>query len=192
MRGGKLRRNSKNIYRVLDKKDIMKQFSIILGMVTLAVLTSCSLSAQNPAISNKYADKEIANFIQNFEMSNHRDVTVDSNLLQRFTEDFPVTHSAEWESNGEIYEVEFEIRSRDFQAYYDKEGNLLMYKQEIPKRELPINVKNTAKAKYPQFRFEDDLEKIVKGTQTFYKIEMERGDMDVTVFILNTGELINK
>jgi hypothetical protein len=153
----------------------------------IATLTSCNSFAQNPAISTKYTNKEIANLVQNYEKSNHRDIWAEGILLQKFQKDFLNAYSVEWETNDEICEVEFEIKDRDFKAYYDKDGNLLMYKQEIREGELPAAVKKSAKTKYPQHRFED-LEKIVKGTQTFYKVEMEYKEMEITMFLASNGE----
>ncbi|MDR1169237.1 MAG: hypothetical protein LBK97_00185, partial [Prevotellaceae bacterium] len=46
------------------------------------------------------------------------------------------------------------------------------YVQEIHRSELPAVVKNAAESKYPKYRF-DDIDTIRRGTEIFYKIEME-------------------
>lgn len=147
--------------------------------------------AQNPAISTKYSNSEIAAFVQNYKNTRERDVFADGILLERFQRDFPKASDVEWETNGEIYEVDFDVKFRDFAAYYDKEGNLLMYKQEIREKELPAIVKTAAESKYPKYKFED-IEKVVKGTETFYKVEMELRDTEVTMFIASEGRIINE
>jgi hypothetical protein len=167
-----------------------KNFLRIVCFSLLTIFVSCTAFSQSPAISKKYSDEEIIKLIQNYEKSNHRDVMgVDNVLLQRFRRDFANAFSVEWETNDELYEVEFEIKDRDFKAFYDKDGNLLMYKQEIRERELPKTVKKAAKANYAQYRFED-LEKIAKGTQIFYKVEMEYREAEVTMFITDAGEFL--
>jgi hypothetical protein len=170
----------------------MKKILVLsAGLICTAFVTS--LFAQNPAISTKYSNKEIATFLLNYKHTHHRNVLPEGVLLQKFQQDFPNAHDVEWESNGGIYEVEFEIKFRDFEAFYDKDGNLVMYKQELRERNLPAVVKTAAEAKYPKYRFED-IEKIVKGTETIYKIEMEMDfrDNEVTMFITNEGKFISE
>ena len=166
----------------------MKKHFLILAT---AMMFTCMLFAQTPAISTKYTDAEIAELIRRYKNSRSRDVRVDGALLQKFQRDFPNARSVEWETNGEIYEVEFDIRSREFEAYYDKDGNLLMYKQEIHARELPAVVKNAAEARLPGYRF-DDIEKVRKGTQTTFVIEMERGDIEYKLVVSNDGQILSQ
>lgn len=171
----------------------MKQCKILLQTATFmlfATLASCSSFSQNPVISTQYSDAEINNFVQNFNYSPNRDVVVDGVLLQNFKQHFTDTRDVEWETNDEIYKVEFEIQTRDYYAYYDKDGNLLLYKQDIHKGELPEAVLKAAKEKFPKYRF-DDMDKIVKGSQTFYKVEMELGERDVTMHIASDGTILD-
>jgi hypothetical protein len=159
-----------------------KIFFILTAMFINAVLF-----AQSPAISTKYSDEEIAIFIKNYKNSRERDVIPTGVLLKKFQQDFPNAYDVEWETNDEIYEADFDVKFRDFTAYYDKDGNLLMYKQEIRKTELPAVVKTAAEAKYPKYRFED-IKKVVKGTEIFYEIEMEYRDSEVEMLITSEGK----
>jgi hypothetical protein len=99
----------------------------------------------------------------------------------------------EWETDGDIYEVEFEVKFRDYEAYYDVKENLLMYVQEIYHSELPAIVKNAAESKYPKYRFED-IDKIRQGSEVFYKIEMERksSDLEVKLLIKDDGAILEE
>lgn len=166
------------------KKKLILSLALISGMLS-------ALCAQNPVISTKYSDKEITTLIQNYKKARHHDVWPDDILQKKNQQDFSYTANAEWETDNEIYEADFEIKFRDFEAFYDKEGNLLMYKKEIHEKEIPAIVKTAAESKYPKFSFED-IQKIVKGTETFYKIEMEFKDTEVTVLVTNEGKLISE
>jgi hypothetical protein len=157
--------------------------------VTTVLLINGLLLAQTPAISEKYTDAEIETLIKNFNQSKSRDLIVTGNLLNRFQQDFPNAKSVEWETNDEIYNVEFEVKSCDFDAYYDKDGNLLMYKHEIKEKELPAVVKTAATSKYPKYRFEE-IEKRVIGKKIFYKIEMELKDTEVDMIISEDGKFL--
>lgn len=162
----------------------------ILSLLAV-MLFSSTLIAQTPVISNKYSNAEIATLIENYRTSRQRDVLVDVALAQKFQQDFPKAYDVEWETNGEVYSVEFDVKFRDFEAYYDKDGNLLMYNQEIRDRELPAVVKTAAEAKYPKYKFEDEV-KIVKGTETFYKIDMELRDTEISILVTNEGKIISE
>ena len=152
-------------------------------------LISCTLSAQGPtpAISTKYSDKEIADLIQDYEMSRSRDVRPTAALQQKFQQDFPGARSVEWETNDVVFEVEFKIGDREFEAYYDAEGNLLKYEQEIHASELPEVVRAAIRQQFPRHR-PDDVERIVEGTQTYYKVELKHRDREFTVYFTSTGE----
>jgi hypothetical protein len=159
--------------------------------LTTTLMISGILSAQTPAISTRYSDSEIIALIQNYKRSRERDVFAEGMLLEKFQRDFPKAHGIDWETNGEIYEVEFDLKVRDFAAFYDKDGHLLMYRQDIRERELPAIVKTAAEAKYPKYRFED-IEKIIRGTETLYKLEMEYKDTEVTVFVTGGGKIVTE
>ncbi len=160
-------------------------------LILSAALISTALFAQNPDISKKYSDNEIETLIQNYKKTLHRDVSVDGVLLQKFQQDFPNAYSIEWETNEQLYEVEFWIKLCEFKAFYDKEGSLLMYKKEVRERELPAVVKTAAEVKYPKYKFED-IEKTVIGTKTLYEIEMEFQDSEVKMVITNAGKFISE
>jgi hypothetical protein len=111
-----------------------------------------------------------------------------SKLATKFKADFPKTSDVEWEVTDSIYEVEFDVRFRDWTAYYDVEGNLLMTVEEIYRSELPAVVKNAAETKYPKYHFED-IDRIRRGTEVFYRIEMELRDTEVELLVQSNGTI---
>jgi hypothetical protein len=165
--------------------------SKMILVLSVLLLSSCVATAQGPAISTNYSDSEITELIQNFRNSRSHDTFPTGVLQQRFLQDFPNARDVEWETNNEIFEVEFQIGNRDFMAYYDSEGNLILYRQEIRVSDLPAVVRTAAEGRFPNFRFED-IYRIAKGTQTFFRIGMERGDNDVRVYITSNGEIMNR
>jgi hypothetical protein len=169
---------------------------------SLSAITACIFLAQaaeaqpHPAISGKYSNEEIVQAIEKHKASRSYDVAPPAALLQKFHADFPKARDVEWETAGDVYEVEFEIGtfeigSRDYDAYYDATGNLLMVVEEIRRSELPAIVKNAAENKYPKYHFED-IHKIRRGTETLYKVEMEHSfsDMEVKLLIKADGAFL--
>ncbi|MDR1022426.1 MAG: hypothetical protein LBL94_04020 [Prevotellaceae bacterium] len=141
-----------------------------------------------PAISNAYSNEAIAEMIRKYRTSRSYDVMPPSKLAAKFNADFPKARDVEWEMADSIYEVEFGVRRRDWKAYYDAEGNLLMTIEEISRSELPAVVKNAAEAKCPKYHFED-IDKIRRGTEVFYRIEMELRDTEVKLLVQSNGTI---
>lgn len=169
----------------------MKKIS--LGLLTLLVVFFMSMpaSAQSPAISTNYSNEQVDKMLQDFKVNYSTNVRPTQVLEQKFMQDFPGAHDIEWETAANIYEVEFEIRRDDYKAYYDAQGNLIMYVHDAYQSDLPAVVVNKIQAEYPNYRF-SDVEIIAKGTEVLYKVEVERGDMEVKYIIKNDGTVLNK
>ncbi|MDR1130414.1 MAG: PepSY-like domain-containing protein [Prevotellaceae bacterium] len=171
----------------------MRLIRVSAAAAGLFFLVQTAFAQANPAISNEYSNEEIVRMIKKYKSVHSRDAVPSATLHQKFQADFPKARDVEWESNGEVYEVEFELKSGDCKAYYDAKGNLLMHVQEIYRSELPAVVKNAAENKYPKYKFED-IEKIRRGSEVFYKIEMERksSDMEVKLLIGDDGAILKE
>lgn len=142
-----------------------------------------------PVITAQYSIEEIAEMIRLFNISRENNVVPPTELQQKFKTDFPNVYDVEWEFGADIYEVEFEIAYRDYDAYYDRQGVLLMYVTELMLSELPEAVKNAVSARYYGYRIED-IDRINIGTDIFYRIELENGNIELTVSLKPDGTLI--
>jgi hypothetical protein len=171
----------------------MRTAKIFLCGLTAILCTYCAKSQifneVTPVIAGKYSDTEIDSLIRAYASLPSRDATPSQALQQKFAKDFPNAHDVEWETAESIFEVELELGYTDYKAYYDKEGNLLMYGYEVRESKLPAAVRDAAKALYPKYRF-DDIKKVHKGTAVFYKVEMERRDSEVKMVIKSDGSLV--
>lgn len=166
----------------------MKHLKILSMAAGLLFIQAAA--AQNPAISTQYSNEEITQKVKTYKASHSRDVIPPANLQQKFRADFPKASDVEWETAGEVYEVEFDVRFRDWKAYYDGGGNLLMTVEETYCSQLPAVVKNAAETKYPKYHFED-IDKIRRGTEVFYKMEMESRDTEVELLIQPDGTILD-
>ncbi|GHT07693.1 hypothetical protein FACS189432_00060 [Bacteroidia bacterium] len=166
----------------------LKNLSIAAGLLFLQ-----TAAAQSPAIDSRYSDSTIVRMVEKFRASHSRDVFPAAHLQQKFQNDFPKARDVEWETANDIYEVEFEVGNRDFKALYDTNGNLLMVNEEIHRSALPAVVKNAAESKYPKYSFED-IHKIRRGTETVYKIEMEKqfSDTEVRLLVKSDGTVVEE
>jgi hypothetical protein len=162
------------------------------SMTGLLFVMSLTAAAQAPAISTNYSDEQIEMQIQRYHAADSRDVFPLEALSQRLKKDFPAAYDIEWEEAAGIYEAEFEIKRKDYKAYYDAEGNLLMYAFDIRLSEVPTIVTNAAKAKYPKFKLDRDAQKILKGKNTFYQITMERGETEIETTFKSEGGFVKE
>ena len=168
----------------------MKTLKLKLLLLLITPLFFQYSLGQNPAVSKKYTNEEIDKMVRAFRMEHSQNVMPSELLMQKFSKDFPKAYDIEWEKATNLYEVEFEIRGADYEAYYDEQGNLIMYKHDIYPSDLPELIRKKVKNLYPNYRF-DDIEKIVKGTEVSYKVEMERGDLDVRVIVKIDGTIVS-
>lgn len=169
----------------------MKGLKFFIAFVSCVMFVQVAAQSPAPTISSAYSNDTIAKMIRKYRSSRSHDVMPPTKPATKFKADFPKASDVEWETDGNIYEVEFDIRFRDWKAYYDAEGNLLMTVEEIYRSELPAVVKNAAEAKYPKYHFED-IDKIRRGTEVFYKIEMELRDTEIELLIQSDGAIMNE
>jgi hypothetical protein len=167
----------------------MKQLKFLSMAAGLFFIQAAA--AQNPAISTRYSNEEIVEKIKTHKAAHSHDVMPPANLQQKFRVDYPKASDVEWETTGDVYEVEFDVRFRDCKAYYAADGHLLMTVEETYRSELPAVVKNAAEAKYPKYHFED-IDKIRRGTEVFYNVEMELRNAEVALLIQSDGTIRNE
>ncbi|MDR1984932.1 MAG: hypothetical protein LBQ28_08935 [Prevotellaceae bacterium] len=169
-------------------KIIFKTLSIAGALFVM----SLTAAAQNPAVSTKYSDEQIEKQIQSYYTANARDVFPDETLSLQLRKDFPTAYDIEWETAAGIYEAEFEIDRKDYKACYDADGNLLMYVFDIRLSEIPEIIRNTAKAKYPKFKFDRDAKKTIKGKNTFYEVTLEKGETEIEATFRSDGSFVKE
>lgn len=115
---------------------------------------------------------------------------VPSVIVNNFKKEFPKANDVEWEMEGNLYNVDFEIGwFTDYEAWYNVSGKLVKQTQEISKSDIPKAVANTIKTQYAGYRI-DDAKKIIENGVETYKIELENWDEDFDVLISKNGKLI--
>ena len=170
----------------------MKVIRFFIALMSCAVFVPVAAAQSSvPAISDAHSDEAIAGMIRKYRSSHSRDVTPPVKLAAKFKADFPQASDVEWEVADSVYEVEFDVKFRDRKAYYDAEGHLLATVEEIYRSELPAVVKNAAEARYHKYHFED-IDRISRGTEVFYRIEMELGDAEIELTVRSDGTITDE
>ena len=89
---------------------------------------------------------------------------VPSVIINNFKKEFPKAHDIDWEMQGDLYNVDFEIEwFTDYEAWFN--------------------------AQYKEYRIEDAKKIIENGVET-YKVELEKWDEDFDVIYSKNGNLI--
>lgn len=170
----------------------MKKLFVLIGcMFALASCCDQSANAQSPKISKTYKSEEMKTLITSFFSEQYTDIpTANDALLQAFLKDFPSALEVEWESSGDLFLVEFDLKNVDYTALYNAQGNLLLYRFDIPRSAVPDQVKNVAKKLYNGYRI-DDTEKIVTAYDVKYKISLEKGEAESDIIFNEDGSIFN-
>lgn len=162
--------------------------------ISLFCLFSCqSATAQpTPVISKKYSNAEIEKMIASYKAGDSKDICPTTTLSNQLAKDFPNAARIEWKEAFGIYEAEFTIDRTDYNAYYDAEGNLLMYTAEIRGADLPAVVRNGIVAKYPDYHIDNDPKKTYKGSEIYYTIEIEGSGNEFKLVLSSNGTILKK
>ena len=94
--------------------------------------------------------------------------------------------SAEYDDNG-FYEVEIKHDSRIKELYFDTSNNWVYTTWDVKISDIPQAIKNAISTQYPGYRI-DDADYIERVEKSYYKIELEKGELEQTIFVSKNGE----
>ena len=94
--------------------------------------------------------------------------------------------SAEYDDNG-LYEVEIKHDSRIKELYFGTNNNWVYTTWNVKISDIPPTIKNAISARYPGYRI-DDADYIESVEESYYKIELEKGELEQTIFVSKNGE----
>jgi len=118
---------------------------------------------------------------------------VPAEVVSSFQKAFPDARDVEWEMDGNLYKVEFEIgmRQLDHDAWYNDAGQLLKHQEEISKNSLPKQVAAGVKQEFKGYRIED-VEKITEGDKVTYKLEVKSSMEEWKLTLDSNGKVLTK
>lgn len=118
---------------------------------------------------------------------------VPSVILNQFNKQFPKATDVEWEMDGNLYNVDFEIGwNIDHEIWYNAEGEMVKHKEDISKSELPKAVNDRIQADFNGYSI-DDLERITDNGKVIYKMELNAlTQTDWDIVIDSEGKVISK
>ena len=96
---------------------------------------------------------------------------------------------AEQEFNGEI-DVEIIHNNTKKEVKFNRKDKWISTTWDVSISELPDAAKESINIQYPEYRIED-VDYVEKPDGNCYKVEIERGEWDRTVFVTAEGEILN-
>lgn len=111
---------------------------------------------------------------------------VKNTLVSKFSYSGPV----DWEKERGNYEAEFREDTLGYKALISPQGVLLRYKEPLALNELPSAVLQTLQSQYRDHGVED-LEKVVRGREAYYQLELEKGLKELQLVLTPDGAVTN-
>ena len=74
--------------------------------------------------------------------------------------------------------------------YFDKENYWVYTTWDVRTSDLPTVVKNAIEAQYPGYRI-DDADNVESVDKSYYKVELDKGELEQTIYISKNGEYNN-
>ena len=96
---------------------------------------------------------------------------------------------AEKDFNGEI-EVEIVHDNKTKEVRFNRNNNWISTIWDLPISQLPDAARESVLSRYPEYRI-DDVDYVEKPSGDCYKVEIEKGEWDRTVFVTANGEILN-
>lgn len=112
-------------------------------------------------------------------------------VVNSFTQTFTGVRNIEWEMKDDLYNVSFDKKGKDHEAWYDVSGKLVKHVQDINKSELPNAVREAIKTQFSGFRISDP-EKMSEGGVIKYKVELKKLNSELDVIFDSAGKVLDQ
>ena len=137
----------------------------LLSLLFIALATLCACEEENIVVNDN---------IKNFIEKKYEGATI---------------LYAEQEFNGEI-EVEIVHDNITKEVRFNRNNNWISTTWDIPISQLPDAAKNSILKQFSEYRI-DDVDYVEKPSGDYYKVEIEKGERDRTVFVTADGKILN-
>jgi len=113
---------------------------------------------------------------------------VPSLVKNAFDQEYANPLDVEWEKKKDNYEVDFEIEQQDHSALFNKEGQLLMSKQDIREADLPAQIVSNISKDFPD-HYIDDVDRIETAGKTLFQIELDGPPKEIKIVYSADGQV---
>jgi uncharacterized membrane protein YkoI len=152
----------------------MKKLYLILNIVGISALTGNTFAKEEKYITAQEAPGVVREAFQ-----------------QAYTQAQNIKYEADKRDGKLVYEVEFNLRGKKWEAAYTPDGRLIETEEDIAVSELPPVVAQAVKAAYAHAKIEE-VERVMNsdGTLTAYEIEIEDGKNELILLMDPNGKIL--
>ncbi|MBL7858122.1 MAG: PepSY-like domain-containing protein [Cyclobacteriaceae bacterium] len=112
-------------------------------------------------------------------------------VLKEFKDSNPTASKVKWEKKKESFKVEFKVDEVKHHLWYNQNGKVIKHRYEIDKKLLPAAVIQTLNKDFSGFTVHD-TDKIVEGTEEWYRIEIKNSTEKKVIELNAQGKLVMK
>lgn len=113
------------------------------------------------------------------------------NIVATFQAKYPNATDAEWEQDGEEWEVEFELDGVEYEAKFDKNGEWIGTEQEVSESEIPDLIQNTLDGEYTDYVVLE-VEKYDSSEGAYFEIKLQKGGEIEEVKLYPNGKIVKQ
>ena len=146
----------------------MKKIKILLLVLGLTTATALTVSC----------DDDDSNYTPN------------SSIIEIFDDYYPDATDVEWYYVGGYLVADFEYYGQDMEAWFSYDGKWLYTKTDIVYADLPIEVQTSLITAYINYDIEDVIKITTSKYDTFYNIEIENDNEELSLLYDDSGALI--
>ena len=116
--------------------------------------------------------------------------TPGSSIVEIFDDYYPDATDVKWYYVGGYYVADFDYYGDDMEAWFSNDGSWLYTKTEIVYATLPIEVQVNLMTAYIDYDIEDIIKITTSKYGTFYNIEIENDNEELSLLYEESGTLI--
>jgi hypothetical protein len=117
-------------------------------------------------------------------------LSVSTTVLKSFSREFVGARNASWEAITDgLYKVTFSYETKDVQAFFDENGNIIATGSIISEEQLPFLVSKSLNSKYNDFAKNEIVEFTMNG-ETQYLVTVSDVKKAEVLKISNQGDIV--
>lgn len=109
---------------------------------------------------------------------------VPSIIRNSFLGEYPQATDIEWEREGDLYKVDFELNKKiEQKIWYDPTGEIVKREEEMSATDLPTLIHSKIKTEFAGYHI-DEVDKVTTKTEVYYQVELEsffKEDWEITI-----------
>lgn len=97
---------------------------------------------------------------------------VPSLVLNAFQSKYTNATDVEWKLKDGLYQAEFEVDTKDHNLWIDKNGTVKKHKEDFPKAQLPVAIREKIENEFKDYRI-DDVDRLEADGKVSFLVDLD-------------------